>query len=354
MAPALILMAFLAGFSLRRAGLCAYGAMAQWLRAGRNRAGRGAGFLTFAAAAAWATLALLPLAWWGASALPGAPPVVLAPAHTGLATAALAGMVLGLGAFINRGCFFGSFVALSGGRLAYLATFAGLALGASLARIPPLAAHLPAAGKAPPAASATLPALLWLLLAAGLAPALTRCLTRTRLPRLRARGREHTCGREDTCGWQGTGRWQGRHGPRGLLATGATVIAIGAAGGLLHALLPGWDLAALLTRSALHLTTAAAPPAPLTLLTAAAMIAGGLAASLSGGHWRPRRARAREVLTHLSGGGLMGLGAAFIPGGNDTLLLNGIPALAPQALAGLAGMLLALWLLLKARRQAGR
>jgi len=38
----------------------------------------------------------------------------------------------------------------------------------------------------------------------------------------------------------------------------------------------------------------------------------------------------------------------FVPGGNDGLLLNGIPALAPHALAGfvsmLASMLALLWL----------
>lgn len=45
----------------------------------------------------------------------------------------------------------------------------------------------------------------------------------------------------------------------------------------------------------------------------------------------------------------MGLGAALVPGGNDTLLLGGLPTLAPAALgaylAMLVGIAFVLWLM---------
>jgi hypothetical protein len=65
--------------------------------------------------------------------------------------------------------------------------------------------------------------------------------------------------------------------------------------------------------------------------------------------WRPRRNWIRNFL----GGLLMGLGVALVPGGNDALVLYGIPSLSPHALpayvamaAGIALALLAMrWIL---------
>lgn len=44
----------------------------------------------------------------------------------------------------------------------------------------------------------------------------------------------------------------------------------------------------------------------------------------------------QAVIRHLAGGMLMGLGAIFIPGGNDTLLLVGLPGAAWQAFVSYA------------------
>jgi uncharacterized membrane protein YedE/YeeE len=59
--------------------------------------------------------------------------------------------------------------------------------------------------------------------------------------------------------------------------------------------------------------------------------------------WRPRP----SWLRNLCGGFLMGLGVGLTPGGNDTLVLYGIPSLSPHALpaslAMLAGIALGLW-----------
>jgi hypothetical protein len=42
--------------------------------------------------------------------------------------------------------------------------------------------------------------------------------------------------------------------------------------------------------------------------------------------------RLREWFRHVTGGILMGLGAAMVPGGNDTLLLGGLPTMTGSAL----------------------
>jgi hypothetical protein len=61
--------------------------------------------------------------------------------------------------------------------------------------------------------------------------------------------------------------------------------------------------------------------------------------------WTPRRAWLRNIF----GGVLMGIGVALAPGGNDALVLYGIPSLSPHALpaflamaAGIAAALLAM------------
>jgi uncharacterized membrane protein YedE/YeeE len=59
----------------------------------------------------------------------------------------------------------------------------------------------------------------------------------------------------------------------------------------------------------------------------------------------------RQWLSYFSGGILMGVGAALIPGGNDVLLLNAIPGLASHAIPAYLAMLLgiALGLLIQKR-----
>ncbi len=61
--------------------------------------------------------------------------------------------------------------------------------------------------------------------------------------------------------------------------------------------------------------------------------------------WIPRP----SWLRNLGGGALMGLGTALLPGGNDALVLYGIPSLSPHALPALATMVIgiaaAVWLL---------
>jgi hypothetical protein len=62
--------------------------------------------------------------------------------------------------------------------------------------------------------------------------------------------------------------------------------------------------------------------------------------------WRPRLSWLRNIF----GGVLMGLGCALLPGGNDALILYGIPGLSPHALPAYAALLLGIFVALLTMR----
>ena len=70
----------------------------------------------------------------------------------------------------------------------------------------------------------------------------------------------------------------------------------------------------------------------------ASVLAGMLLSTVQRGtfrvDWRPRR----SWLRNFSGGILMGLGVALTPGGNDALVLYGVPSLSPHALPAFLAM----------------
>jgi uncharacterized protein len=71
-----------------------------------------------------------------------------------------------------------------------------------------------------------------------------------------------------------------------------------------------------------------------------AVLAGMLASTLQRGSfqldWHPRPSWLRNVF----GGALMGLGTAMLPGGNDALVLYGIPSFSPHALPAYAALII--------------
>jgi len=83
----------------------------------------------------------------------------------------------------------------------------------------------------------------------------------------------------------------------------------------------------------------APPPATERWILLLAVMAGMLFSTLQRGSfrldWRPRRI----WLRNLCGGVLMGLGVALTPGGNDALVLYGIPSLSPHALPAFFALL---------------
>src|SRR5205085_264470 len=79
-------------------------------------------------------------------------------------------------------------------------------------------------------------------------------------------------------------------------------------------------------------------PTTLRWVILASVLAGMLLSTVQRGtfriEWRPRR----SWLRNLSGGLFMGAGVALTPGGNDALVLYGVPSLSPHAIPSLLAM----------------
>ncbi len=299
---AIVGVSFAVGHAMKAGGLCTYAAARQILRERRLER-----LFAFLGAAAFAALAVLPLAWlWPQD-------VRLSATHEVWGAVLVGGLLLGTGAWLNRGCFFGTFVQITGGNLTYLATLPGIVLGALAASAWLPAALRPAPATAPLAAMPDAAGLGWLALAV-----LFLSLLLVDMRRL---------------------RW------RAGVARGVMLV-LGIGGGLLFATVSGWDLAAVLVRRTQAAFGLGAGPSWLAIWCTLAMTAGGIVAAVRLGRFRWRAPRLLPMLASFGGGALMGAAAIILPGGNDGLLLSGLPALAPHALVGFALMLAAMLALL--------
>ncbi len=302
-----VFTAFAVGFAMKYGGLCTYAATLQILRGGRFER-----LLAFFAAAARAALVIVPSSWFRPeTAMPERTHARWPPALAG-------GMLLVPGAHLNRGRVFGTFVQLAGGNLTYVATLFGLVAGAVGGRL--WLADPAAIKTGAPLAGTPGPAAFFWLSVAGLVALL------------------HLLSGGNTPG--------GRR--RAPLPAILVALVLGVGGGGLFAAIAGWDFAAVLTRTAYRaIDVAATGPAALAMWSTLAMVAGGIVAAVSPNRFAWQAPALMPALASLVGGALMGLGAIVLPGGNDGLLLSGIPALAPHALIGLAVMLATMLALLK-------
>jgi len=69
---------------------------------------------------------------------------------------------------------------------------------------------------------------------------------------------------------------------------------------------------------------------------------GSVAGGVALGQFHLSLGSARDWLRALGGGAIMGIGAVLLPGGNNTMLLAGVPMLLPNLLAAYAAMSLML------------
>ncbi len=192
------------------------------------------------------------------------------------------GVLLGLGAMINGGCYLGSVLYLGTGNLNFLFTLLGLGLG-----LRSFAAWSPLPFAATPMLRMAM-GYLWLLGLGLFALIIVVLIWRRRRP----------------------GQW---------LALGAGLVA-----GLVYARHPAWSYGSALEafargRTALWHWRAQLP--------AVGLFAGAIGAALLAGRFELQRPRLWRALRCLLGGAIMGCGAALIPGGNDSLLLWAIPGL---------------------------
>ena len=112
----IIVFAFILGFALSRASTCTVMATARWVMQGKVD-----WLVGILIAVCWSAMTLLALR----AIFPGQiemPPIV--PINL---TLIIASIVMGAGAFLNHGCFIGTIGRISSGNLSYLMTFVGLA-----------------------------------------------------------------------------------------------------------------------------------------------------------------------------------------------------------------------------------
>lgn len=222
------------------------------------------------------------------------------------------GLLLGIGAFVNRTCAFGSIARLGSGDLAFLATLVGYFLGNVV--IIHIASPKQVAGE-----STLLQASAWFGLLCVMLVVVRLC----------------------THGWT---IWQKRiafHQHVWSPHVATTIIGLTYLIAYLSA--GSWTYTDTIAELARGSMIEIIP----RLLLFASLIAGALLGAWTAGTTKlivPKLPRAGR---HLTGGSLMGAGAALVPGGNDGLILVGMPLLWPYAWVAFGSMCVTIYIALQ-------
>lgn len=300
-------LAALLGFAAHRASICTVRAVEEVLTSRRPFI-----LISFAKTVLWIVAVTSLLLW----VLPETGANVV---HRPISLPGVAGgLIFGIGAVVNAGCAFSTLTRLGDGQLSMLLSLVGFILG--------VAGHSFSVFEVPTSASfdhsvahsemLTVP---WMLGAALLFWAAweTLRLWRTRPAAVTIKALLLT--------------------KRYRLSTAALLL--GLSNAVLYALHGNWMYTSTLSRGIERaLGSGAGPGALLWLLFLAVMVGMALSSWHRGSfrlQWRPDWSWASRVI----GGSLMGFGAALVPGGNDVLLLHGIPSLSPHAVPAYVAML---------------
>ena len=260
-------------------------------------------------------LSLVEAAVWVGGGLVVAESMHVLPAMpTGYAVSAwtvIGGALLGLGAYVNGACVFGAIARFGSGEWAYLLTPLGFYLGClSVASV---------FGVATPhtldAASPVLRASAWLVL-----PFAAFVCVRI------VRG-----GLRD--GETSLQQWHQAIAVR-LWDPHAATTVIGVTFVVMLLLVGGWAYTEVLAERARGMTASIGARAILAL----ALLAGAALGGWTAGRFRSTRIDAAQMVRCLAGGVLMGWGSLLLPGGNDGLILVGMPLAWPYAWLAFATM----------------
>ncbi|WP_299650038.1 YeeE/YedE thiosulfate transporter family protein [uncultured Tateyamaria sp.] len=291
-----ILAAFILGFALSRASTCT---VAATMRLVHQR--KFDWLLGIAVAVSWSALALflIRLVFSDSMAAPQAFAIN--------ATLVAAAIIMGVGAWMNSGCFIGSVGRVSSGNLSFVATFLGLAASQMLsdvvhqsnfASMEPVARLSTQSGAPFWGFVATFAALLgWSV-------------------------------------WRITRRRQ-----QAIIA----LATMGAAAAIVYSLQPSWSYEALIGRL-VHGENVLNDL--VVVLTVAALFAGATISAALNQKFQLTHMGVIGTISCFLGGLLMGLGAQLMPGGNDTLILWVIPSFAFHALVAYLLMIATVALLL--------
>ena len=294
-------LVLLAGYATQRGSVCAVRAAHELVL--ERKASRYVGFL-FCAACGLLVMAFGQLLGRGVIAQ-----------YTGLpfSTAALAGgAIVGVGAHVNGRCAFGTVAELGSGRMSRLATLLGFIAGTVLGD----RAHM---------GVADLPRLSSSLVALPAGATLAMALVATAL----------------------LGAWLARlarPNPPPEWTPLRAMAVIGLGNGLLLVLARSWPYTSLLMQLARGGYEGVGRGAVMAVAFVLGAIIGGMVRGFD-----LQAGTARDWLLALIGGTVMGIGAVLVPGGNDVMLLVGVPLLLPNLLAAYVAMSITLIVLVALR-----
>ncbi|MDZ4096120.1 MAG: YeeE/YedE thiosulfate transporter family protein [Paracoccaceae bacterium] len=311
-----LLMGLILGFSAHRAGICTVKAVAEVLTSRR------AYFLiSFAKTGLWVIAVTMLAGMFSVEAGFRHWPL------TGFSV--LGGVLFGMGAGVNRGCTFSTVSRLMDGNLNLAATVLGWPVGLWLglqfwARIatPPVAVS---AGPGP-AFFSFLGLLVTLFVAWEICVLFLSLWRKAPLRRIL--------------------------GARNYTLTAAAAL-LGLSNGVLLLVSGPWSFTGTLLcgLDAGGLARCDDPALPWLILLAA--LTGMVISALQRGSFHWRLPRLHLVAQHGGAGVLMGFGAVLVPGGNDGLILFGLPSLSPHALPAYGGILLGILMVLLGMRFFG-
>jgi len=305
-----LLAAAAMGLALQRGTTCTVAAMDEMVN--QRRATR---LWALLEAALWVAAGLLLAQWLGLQpALPALPPLG--------AWTLVGALLLGLGALVNGACVLGAIARLGSGQWAYLATPLGFYAGCVSV---PLMLQMPS-----PATPAT----------QELAPVFNLPATATALLVVAAVLRLTLAAAVQ---WRARG-WRAAWSPH------AATSSIGVSFLLLLLVGGAWSYTDVLAELAHHMSLALPSGLSPRIALFAALLLGALLGGRAAGAWQHRAPTWRSVARCLAGGWLLGCGSLLVPGGNDSLILLGLPLLWPHAWVGFAVMCAVIATVLLAQR----
>ncbi len=302
MAGLILFLVFLAGYAVQRGSTCAVAGVAQAIV--ERRPERFLGFLVSGAAA---------LAVMAVSSLLGHDVFDHYRGTSAIASPIIGGAIFGAGALLNGACAFGTVARLGHGDAARLGTLAGILIGFAIASGSSIQSPLTNF----PSPLIGLPAAVILFMSLA-AVALLWWAARRPLPAPLRSG-----------GWHPL----------------PALVLIGLINGVLLILSPGWPYTNLLMDLARSTGASLVWRSQMSVV----FIAGAVAGAITAGIFRPSFGSAGHWVRCLTAGVLMGIGATLVPGGNDTMLLVGLPLLLPSFVVAYVAMIGTMALLIAAR-----
>jgi len=247
----------------------------------------------------------------------------------------LGAALLGIGAAVNNACVFGTIARFGSGDLAYTATPLGFFVGCFIYKIIPENEQALKLSDG----SFILAAPFWVILIF-LVWIMWRLIFKSFWHRLKSRNSVHQAKKFTHIPWYHTVASR-------IWAPHAATLVIGVTFIGMLLLVGAWTYTDALSEAARGMTN----NTYVRILLVIALLTGAVLGGWTAGRFQYVRIDLRGLTRCAVGGALMGAGSVMIPGGNDGLILIGMPLLYPYAWVAFTGMCLSIALFLKFRER---